>query len=330
MTTTLKDVAREAQVSLASVSRALNGTGVVTERIRTRVLEVAERLHYVPNIGAQSLVARRTHMIGVLLPDLQGEYFAELVRGIDMAARARGLHLLISNSHSRADEFGVALRAMFGRVDGLLVMAPSFDAQVLQDRLQGTPPVVLISTVNADSSLSSVYVSNAASADAMVTHLVSRGHRRIAHIAGSAANIEAQERLRGYREALARELPGADEYVMQGDFTEESGYRAVKEMLARGPMPDAIFAANDMMAIGCMSALGEAGLHVPRDVAVAGFDDIPSTRFVSPPLTTVRVRIAELGRRALDRLAAVIDDPEGVQPFTEVNPGEVVVRGSCG
>jgi LacI family transcriptional regulator len=101
-------------------------------------------------------------------------------------------------------------------------------------------------------------------------------------------------------------------------------------MLARGPMPDAIFAANDMMAIGCMSALGEAGLHVPRDVAVAGFDDIPSTRFVSPPLTTVRVRIAELGRRALDRLAAVIDDPEGVQPFTEVIPGELVVRGSCG
>jgi LacI family transcriptional regulator len=330
MTTTLKDVAREAQVSLASVSRALNGTGVVTERIRSRVLEVAERLHYVPNIGAQSLVARRTHMIGVLLPDLQGEYFAELVRGIDMAARARGLHLLISNSHSRADEFGAALRAMFGRVDGLLVMAPSFDAQVLQHRLQGTPPVVLISTVNADSSLSSVYVSNAASADAMVTHLVSRGRRRIAHIAGSAANIEAQERLRGYREALARELPGADEYVMQGDFTEESGYRAVKEMLARGPMPDAIFAANDMMAIGCMSALGEAGLHVPRDVAVAGFDDIPSTRFVSPPLTTVSVRIAELGRRALDRLAAVIDDPEGVQPFTEVIPGELVVRGSCG
>ena len=330
MTTTLKDVAREAQVSLASVSRALNGTGVVTERIRARVLEVAERLHYVPNIGAQSLMARRTRMIGVLLPALQGEYFAELIRGIDAAAQARGLHLLISNSHSRADQFGAALRAMFGRVDGLLVMAPTFDANALQDRLQGTLPIVLISSVNNDSSRSAVHVSNTKSSDAMVTHLVSCGHRSIAHVSGPVANIEARERLLGYREALVRELPGANEYVIEGDFTEESGYRAVKEMLARGPLPDAIFAANDMMAIGCLSALAESGLNVPRDVAVAGFDDIPTTRFVSPPLTTVRVRIADIGSRALERLAAAIENPAGAQPFNDVVPGELVIRSSCG
>ena len=330
MTTTLKDVAREARVSLASVSRALNGTGVVTESIRSRVQEVAARLHYVPNIGAQSLMARRTRMIGVLLPDLQGEYFAELIRGIDVAARARGLHLLISNSHNGPDDFGEALRAMYGRVDGLLVMAPSLDAHALQERLQGTLPLVLISTVDVDRTYCSVYVSNAASAYAMVVHLVSCGHRRIAHVAGPAANIDAQERLRGYRDALARESVGTAEYVVQGDFTEESGYRAVKEMLARSPMPEAIFAANDMMAIGCLSALSEAGMRVPLDIAVVGFDDIPTTRFVSPPLTTVRVRIAELGSRALERLAGGIDSPGGLQPFTEVVPGELVIRGSCG
>ena len=330
MTTTLKDVAREAHVSMASVSRALNGTGVVTESIRSRVLEVAARLHYVPNTGAQSLMSRRTRIIGVLLPDLQGEYFAELIRGIDIAARARGLHLLISNSHSGPDDLGTALRAMFGRVDGLLVMAPSIDAQAVQERLQGALPVVLISTVDADHSHCAVYVSNAASAYAMVKHLAACGHRRIAHVAGPLSNVDAQERLRGYRDAMAQELPGVAEDVVQGDFTEESGYRAVQEMLQRASMPEAIFAANDMTAIGCLSALSQAGLRVPQDIAVAGFDDIPTARFVSPPLTTVRVKIADLGSRALDRLAAGIESNEGLQPFTDTVPGELVIRDSCG
>lgn len=330
MSTTLKDVAREAHVSVASVSRALNGTGVVTERIRARVLEVATRLQYVPNSGAQSLMTRRTRMIGVLLPDLQGEYFAELIRGIDIAARARGLHLLISTSHNGPEEVGEALRTMAGRVDGLLIMAPHIDGHALQERLQGSLPVVLISTVDTDRTHSCVYVDNAASAYAMVTHLASCGHRFIAHIAGPAGNVDAQERLRGYRDALARELPGAREYLVQGNFTEESGYRAGCEILAQTRRPDAIFAANDMMAIGCLYAMTEAGVDVPGEIALAGFDDIPTARFVSPPLTTVRVKIADLGSRALDRLVDWIESPGEPHSFTETVPAQLVVRASSG
>jgi LacI family transcriptional regulator len=330
MSTTLKDVAREAHVSVASVSRALNGTGVVTDRIRARVLEVAARLQYVPNSGAQSLMTRRTRVIGVLLPDLQGEYFAELIRGIDIAARARGLHLLISTSHNGPEEVGEALRAMTGRVDGLLIMAPHIDKHALQERLQGTLPAVLISTVDTDHTHRCVYVDNAASAYAMVKHLAGCGHRFIAHIAGPAGNVDAQERLRGYRDALAHELPGAREYLVQGNFTEDSGYRAGCEILAQARRPDAIFAANDMMAIGCLYALTEAGVNVPRDVALAGFDDIPTARFVSPPLTTVRVKIADLGSRALERLATWIENPDEPNSFTETVPAELVVRASCG
>jgi LacI family transcriptional regulator len=191
-------------------------------------------------------------------------------------------------------------------------------------------PVVLISTVDADHSHCAVYVSNAASAYAMVKHLAACGHRRIAHVAGPLANVDAQERLRGYRDAMAQELPGIPEDVLQGDFNEESGYRAVQDMLGRGQMPEAIFAANDMMAIGCLSALTQVGLRVPQDIAVAGFDDIPTSRFVSPPLTTVRVRISDLGSRALERLAAGIESQQGLQPFTETVPGELVIRASCG
>lgn len=330
MSITLKDVAREAHVSVSSVSRAINGTGPVTERIRARVQEVATRLQYIPNGGAQSLTQRRTRMIGVLLPALHGEYFSELLRGIDIAARARGLHLLISTSHSSAEEVGKALHTMTGRVDGLLIMAPHISGQELQERLRGTLPAILISTVDTNHSHSCVFVDNAASASAVVMHLAACGHRFIAHIAGPMGHIDAQERLRGYREALARALPGSREYLLQGNFTVDSGYLAGREIVAQRRRPDAIFAGNDMMAMGCLYALTEAGLRVPQDIGLAGFDDIPTARFASPPLTTVHVDIAELGSRALERLAAWIDRPNEPHCFTETVPAELVIRESCG
>jgi LacI family transcriptional regulator len=330
MGATLKDVAREARVSMASVSRALNGTGSVTEEIRARVLEVATRLNYVPNVVAQSLMSRRTRTIGVLLHSFHGEYFSELIRGIDAAARARRLHILISSAHNYAAETGDALRAMIGRVDGLLVLLPHIDGRFLQDTVRSALPVVLLSTADAEHACASVYIDNYGGAYAMVKHLAACGHRSIAHIAGPKENMDAQERLRGYREALAHELPDVREWVLQGDFTEESGYKVAQELLARKERPSAVFAANDMMAIGCMSAVMEAGLAVPRDIAIAGFDDIPTARFVRPALTTVCVKIADLGARALDRLAAGIDNPSTLALQTETVPAEVVVRASCG
>jgi LacI family transcriptional regulator len=142
--------------------------------------------------------------------------------------------------------------------------------------------------------------------------------------------MDAQERLRGYRDGLAKELPEATECLLQGDFNEESGYKAGQEVLSRKERPDAIFAANDMMAIGCMSALLDAGLQLPRDMAVVGFDDIPTARFVRPPLTTVCVKISDLGARALDQLAEAIDSPRELGPQMETVPAELVIRSSCG
>jgi LacI family transcriptional regulator len=330
VTATIKDVAREAHVSMATVSRALNGTGAVTESIRSRVLEAAARLHYVPNSVAQSLMTRRTHTIGIVLPTLYGEFFSELIRGIDIAARGRGLHLLISSTHCDAAEAGTALHALIGRVDGLLVMSPYVNGRFLQERVRSSLPIVLISTVDVDHTHTSFHVDNYSSAYAMVAHLVACGHRTIAHIAGPDVNVDAQERLRGYRAALNRELPDAAEQVLRGDFTEESGYRAGRELLAGSKLPDAVFAANDMMAIGCLCALTEAGLQVPRDIALAGFDDIPTARFVVPALTTVRVRISDLGRRALDRLATAIESPTQVEPISETVAAELIIRSSCG
>jgi LacI family transcriptional regulator len=326
---TIKDVAREANVSVASVSRVLNGHGNVTEETRGRILAAADRLHYIPNVGARSLITRRTDTIGVLLPDMYGEFFSEIVRGIDLAARARGLHLLVSGSHGDAAETAVAIRAMSGRVDGLLVMSPYADAAFLAENLPSGLPAVLMNTPSASRKHSSLAVDNYGGSCAMVRHLVERGHQRIALISGPDNNFDAQERLRGYRETLAALLPEAHELVLRGDFTEESGYRAAKQILGLAQRPQAVFGANDMMAIGCLFGLTEAGVQVPRDIALAGFDDIPIARYITPPLTTVRVRISDLGSRALEQLVLTIEDPEHARVSAQVLRPELVVRTSC-
>ncbi len=326
---TIKDVAREAGVSVASVSRALNGTGEVTDEIRKRVQAAADRLRYIPDRAAQMLITRQTRTIGVLLPDLHGEFFSELIRGIDAAARGRALHLLVSSSHGTTDEAASALRSMMGRVDGVLVMSAHVDDRFLRRILPRSIPAVLMNTGNRRGS-SSVSVDNAGGAFAMTRHLLGRGYKRVAHVSGPEGNFDAQERLRGYKEALRRHAPGRREWIIAGDFTEESGYRAAREILALELRPDAVFAGNDAMAVGCLFALTEAGLRVPLDMGLAGFDDIPISRFVTPPLTTVRVNTSELGARALDRLAAAIEHGGRLRASNEVLPTELVVRASCG
>ncbi|MDP1901376.1 MAG: LacI family DNA-binding transcriptional regulator [Rubrivivax sp.] len=327
MPATIKDVARAAGVSVATVSRAMNDAGNVLPETRRRILEAAKVLRFTPSGAARSLITRRTDTIGALLPDLHGEYFSELIRGIDQAARARGLHLLVSSSHGDADEAAAALRAMNGRVDGLLVMSPHADGEFLALNLPGSLPAVLVNTGIELPGHARFVVDNFGGAQAMTRHLGAGGRKRIAFITGPPGNHEAQERLRGYRAGLK---PGLREIVLEGDFNEESGRAAARRIAQMKPRPDAIFAGNDMMAIGCMAALAEAGLRVPEDVAVAGFDDIPIARYVAPTLTTIRVPIAALGAAALEALAKAVEAPQPSAGHTAVMPVELVVRRSCG
>lgn len=327
---TIKDVAREAQVSVASVSRALNGNGGVTAETERRIREVAARLRYVPHGAARSLITRRTHTVGALLPDLYGEFFSELIRGIDLAARTRGLHLLVSSSHDGTEDAAAAVRAMRGRVDGMLILSSRADLSFLQANLPDTLPTVLLNSAVQDAGYNVLNIDNVGGASAMVRHLLDVGHRRIAFIGGPEGNFDGQQRELGYRSAMAERAPDAPVRVLAGDFTEESGYRAGQQLLATGERPDAVFAGNDMMAVGCLSAFREAGLEVPRDIAVAGFDDIPIARYVAPTLTTVRVRIVDLGRTALERLAALLDASDQKPASADTLGCEIVVRESCG
>ncbi|WP_145480183.1 LacI family DNA-binding transcriptional regulator [Stenotrophomonas rhizophila] len=329
---TIKDVAREARVSVATVSRALNGHENVAEPVRKLVLEVAARLRYTPHAAARSLSSRRTNTIGVVLPDLYGEFFSELMRGIDQVARARRQHLLVSSYHGDQEQQGAALRAMRGRVDGLLVLSPYAESPgFLTDNLPQSLPTVLINTYLPEQDHPVLSIDDHAGAMAMTRHLLDGGHRRIAFIAGPDLNFDARERLRGFRDALAAFGSAAEGIELPGDFDEASGHRAGQELLAAGALPDAVFAANDMMALGCLYAFAQAGVRVPTDVALAGFDDIPLARFVHPSLTTMQVSIAELGDRAATRLLQLMDGNNSeTEGDKQTLVPRLIVRDSCG
>ena len=329
MTTTIKDVAREAGVSVATVSRVMNAHPSVTPETRERILRLARDMRFVPSGAARSMVMKRTHTIGALLPDLHGEYFSELIRGIDLAARSRGLHLLLSSSHGHAEEAAAALRAMHGRVDGLLIMSPHLNADFMNLNLPGNLPAVILNGPQIDTRHASFQVDNHGGAMAIVHHLIGLGHRHMAFIAGPETNHEACERLRGYQQAMQDAGTGVQTRVVQGDFSEASGWRAGQELMSLPERPTAIFAGNDMMAIGCLAALNEAGVQVPGQVSVAGFDDIPIAKYVTPALTTIRVPIVELGAQALAQLALAMEQPEAEVPPPRFLRAELVVRHSC-
>ena len=333
MTVTIKDVARLASVSVATVSRVLNSSAPVNPATRERVLEVARSLQFVPNGSARSLSRRRAAALGVILPDLYGEFFSELLRGIDQAAQ-RGSHsLLVSSSHHDARGIGIAIRAMRGRVDGLLIMAPEVDAADVAEVLPAQFPTVLINGAGAGSSVQSITVDNFGGARAMTEHLISLGRRRIGFIAGAVHNADALERERGHHAALhAAGMPADPALYARGDFSEESGWQGAASLMQRLSPPAAIFAANDAMAIGAMSWLREHDVAIPERVAVVGFDDIPVARYLNPPLTTVRVGIAALGQQATALLLTALEDraPPDSIASRSVLPTHLVIRDSCG
>jgi LacI family transcriptional regulator len=327
---TIKDVAREAGVSVATVSRVFNDSGLVSVDTRRTVREVAARLNYWPHGVARSLITSRTNAVGVLLPDMYGEFFSEIIRGADLAARREGLHLLVSSSHANAEELVAAMRSMRGRIDGLIVMAPDVEQPVGTQVCGGHFPVVLLDPGFDAEECDTIAIANHDGARAMVRHLLGLGHRRIATVTGPERNIDARQRLAGYRTALREAgAESSPELEIAGDFTETSGYEAAARLLRLAPRPTAVFAGNDYMAAGILGALSDAGVRVPEQIAVTGFDDIAMARYLNPSLTTVQVDMLQLGERAVGRLLDIRREANGTHRH-EMLPTTLVVRGSCG
>jgi LacI family transcriptional regulator len=327
---TIRDVARAAGVSIATVSRVLNDAARVTDETRERVRTVVDKLGYSPHGGARSLITRRTRTLGVLLPELSGEFFSEFLRGIDETAKREGFLTLVTSARREANEIAAAVSNMRGRVDGFLAVSPSVAARATLAEVAERYPTVLVGAGSDVGEFAALAVNNFQGAASMMKHLIAVGHRKIVFLRGPVGQVDAGERLHAVREVAN----WYDEVVLtelMGEFRMDTTYDVVQELLATGSHPDAVFAANDTMAIGALAAIRDAGLRVPHDIAVVGFDELPVTRFLSPPLTTVRMPIFQLGERAARRLIDTLRAGETAVPaHHEVLPAELVIRASCG
>lgn len=326
---TIEDVARLAGVSIATVSRCLHMPDVVAAKTRERVLAAVRQTGYNLNAAAQSLRQRRSNTVLVVVPDIGNTFFAEILGGIEQVASAAGLTMLIGNTgRIKAREDSYVRYLLNGRADGALLLADPqaawFDIPTVNAR--GIQPIVTISEVGPRHETLAVSIDNEAAAHAAVSHLIAQGHGLIAHVTGPKTNILTKERLMGYRRAMAEAgLPLPVGYEFPGDFGLASGRAAFELYLAQEIRPTAIFFANDETAMGFISSAHRAGVRVPRDVSVVGFDDIHFAQTCIPALTTVRQPRAEMGAAAMRLLLGIIanEAPDSVRlPF------ELVLRDS--
>jgi LacI family transcriptional regulator len=331
---TLEDIARQAGVSRSTVSRVVNGHPNVRADVRQRVLEVVQETGYHPNAAARTLASQRSRTIGLVLPRTVSSFFADpyfphLTQGIAQACNQSdytlGLFLVGSNED---EEKAFPRLSRRGYLDGVLVQTGQVGDQLIERLIHSEMPLVIIGRPFHSDGVSFIDVDNLDAARNAVGHLVRLGYQRIATITGPANNTTGIDRREGYLRALAERGRTVEEaLVAEGDFSEASGYYAMKRLLPA--KPDAVFAASDVMAFGGMRAIREAGLRIPDEIALVGFDDLPQASRSEPPLTTVRQQVVQFGMSAVEVLIDVIDN--GVTPPRRiVMATELIVRDSCG
>jgi DNA-binding LacI/PurR family transcriptional regulator len=328
-TSRIKDVAREAGVSTATVSHVVNGTKYVTDDTRKRVLDAIDRCEYHPNAHARSLASGRSNMLGLLISDISNPFFPEVVKAIEAAAFERGYNVILLNTNydpERAAEYVRRLSEL--KMAGVALMTSELDSELFHEITRRQVSVVFDSHDLASDRMSNICVDYAAGIEEAVRHLVSLGHRRIAHIAGASRIPSGILRRDAFLDFMKRHLPGEPTpAVYEGDFRLDGGRRAASEILAAPEMPTAIIAANDMMALGAMREFRKAGLKIPEDISVVGFDDIAFAALSEPPLTTVCSPRAEIGRRVVEALVTLIEHPE--QQGSELRiPTHLITRDS--
>jgi LacI family transcriptional regulator len=329
---TIRDVAREANVSVATVSRYLNQNTPVSEKLSRRIQQVMERLQFVPEATARSLAKRKKHTVGLLLTNMHNDFFAPLLAGIEAIVTEYGYNLLVASCRAtRTSDCQVPLGSH--NTDGLLVFADSLDDDQIAQFHARRLPLVLIHRTPADGlNVPFVTVENKAATRKLVDHLISaHGRRRIIFMRGAEHQEDSYWREVGYKEALAaHDIPFDEALTLNGSFERRIAYQAIKSFLDKSNHPefDAVFSGDDDAAVGVFEALKEAGLRIPDDVSVAGFDDSRMAPFLTPPLTTVRAPTEEVGRSAARQLFCLLEGK--VTEPAILHPTEMVLRRSCG
>jgi len=326
---TIKNVAEHAGVSIATVSRVLNGTVPVQAEKAERVRAAMAELRFVPRLAARNLASRKTSTIGLILSEIGGAYFPLLLKGIEAATREAGYELLIHSSKGIIPN----QRDLLGEhnTDGVLVFADSLSASELERLNKINFPVVLLHQSSpAGLEIPVIAVENKDGAAMLVSHLIEKhGRRRIVFLRGPEGHEDSHWRERGYREALAaHDIPFDETLISSGEFDQAKAYRSMHKLIQDGVDFDAVFSGDDDASIGVYRALKEANRIIPDDVAVVGFDDVEFSGYISPPLTTIRAPIEEVGREAVRQMLNLLngEPPQGLV----LKRTELVIRESCG
>jgi LacI family transcriptional regulator len=326
---TIREVAESAGVSYATVSHVINNTRVVTQETRERVLAAMTSLNYRPNALARSLRQGKTNTMGLVLPDSANPFFAEISRSIEAEAFKKGYSVFLCNTEldTQRELFYVDVLSK-KQVDGIIFVAAGDQADSLDFLLRQNMSVVMIDRDLPNVQVDAVLTDHQLGGFLATQHLIELGHERIACIAGPSSITPSAERIIGYRKALEQAgLPYAEELIMRGDYHPQSGMDIMHSILQMSPRPTAIFALNDLMALGALRAAAEAGCSIPNDLAIVGYDDLELARFTNPPLTTIAQPKKEIGARAVNLLVDRIAR-KGGPPSRVVLPPELIVRRS--
>ncbi len=295
---TIKDVAKLAGVALSTASYAMSGDSKVSAKTREKVLEAARQLNYQKNGFAMDLKRSRTNTIALILTDLSGPYYSELIRSIQDVALSNSYDLIACSSMGGKDSTAVRF-LLEKRVDGAIVLAHNITDEILQAAGSSRFPIVVMDRLIASEGLINVVVDGELGGYSATRYLIEKGHEHIAYISGPANSYDNALRYKGFQRAMQEAgLEEKTKWKLNGGFIREGGYKSTKMMLMQGELPSAVFYANDEMAVGGMKALEEGGISVPDDISVIGFDDIQLAEYIQPPLTTIRQPMYESGSLA--------------------------------
>ncbi len=325
---TMEDIAKRADVSINTVSRALNDKPDINDQTKEEILRIADELNYEPNRFAQGLRSSKTSTLGVIVADIMNPFFSALLKGVEKAAREEGYSIIVQDTDEKYENEQSAIQTTLAeQVDGLLITPVQTNQQTIIDLKQSGLPFVLLGRHFNDLDTHYVVTDDVAGAASAVKHLVDRGHDRIGIINGPTHISSSQERLRGYKQTMReRGLGVKEEFIFRNTVTMEEGYRTGKDLVSSSPKPSAVLCYSDFVAIGVIKAARDAGLRIPEDLAVVGYDDIFFSTCLEVPLTSVRIPKKKLGKKAFRVLQGIIDDGRDGQGLKQFKLGTELIE----
>ena len=331
MATNIRDVAKAAGVSVATVSKVLNGYTTVNVKTKEKVQKIVKDMQFRPNSAARSLVGRRSMTIGVFLTTgLAHPFFTQIMGGMEQSLKAKGYDLIYLTQLSWGKDYSFVRHCQSRNVEGVVVFGFQHVDMNFTELIESGIPSMFIDLDVKENRAGYISSDNENAAHNAVEYLISLGHRRIAFLSGVKYGYVSRLRLAGYLAALeGADIPYREEYVIDGDFTRETGYIGMQKLLSSPDLPTAVICCSDLSAVGAMEAIREAGLKIPEDISVLGFDDLELARYVQPALTTVRQDMIAIGKRTVELLDDLINDDKLLPPEAIV-PTELIIRDSCG